>query len=98
MKLPTLLLGLAASLARAAPVRTDAAGVASCSDACAANWPALAAAEGEAGSGDLSSIGRADGSKQWADKGMALYGRAKDQKPGGYTGDGVKGVWHVARP
>jgi predicted lipoprotein with Yx(FWY)xxD motif len=41
---------------------------------------------------------RGDGSNQWAYKDKPLYRFAKDQKPGDLTGDGVGGVWHVAKP
>jgi len=43
-------------------------------------------------------ITRDDGSKQWAYKGKPVYFWAKDQKPGDRTGDGVNGVWRLARP
>lgn len=29
---------------------------------------------------------------------MPLYYWVKDKKPGDVTGDGVNGVWHVAKP
>ena len=41
---------------------------------------------------------RDDGAKQLAYKGKPLYYWSKDQKPGDRTGDGVNGVWHVAKP
>ena len=40
----------------------------------------------------------ADGSKQWAFKGMPLYYYAKDTKSGDRLGDGVGGNWKIARP
>jgi predicted lipoprotein with Yx(FWY)xxD motif len=43
-------------------------------------------------------ITREDGSKQWAYKGKPLYYWVKDTKPGDVSGDGVKGVWHTAKP
>jgi len=46
---------------------------------------------------DWSVIAREDGSKQWAYKGKPLYLWVKDHKPGDATGDGFRGVWHVAR-
>ena len=77
---------------------TAGSGKSACNGPCAANWPALAAAAGDAPSGDYSVITRDDGSKQWALKGKPLYFWAKDQKPGDKTGDGFNGVWHVAKP
>jgi predicted lipoprotein with Yx(FWY)xxD motif len=47
---------------------------------------------------DWSLIKRDDGSMQWAYKGKPLYLWIKDGKPGERTGDGFKGVWHIARP
>ncbi|MEO8186844.1 MAG: hypothetical protein ABI580_05700, partial [Burkholderiaceae bacterium] len=41
---------------------------------------------------------RDDGAKQWAYKGQPLYQWANDKKPGDKTGDGVGGVWKIAKP
>jgi predicted lipoprotein with Yx(FWY)xxD motif len=56
------------------------------------------AADTDRASGDYSVVTRDDGSKQWAYRGKPLYFWSKDAKPGDTTGDGVKGVWRVARP
>jgi predicted lipoprotein with Yx(FWY)xxD motif len=69
-----------------------------CNGPCATNWPPLAADAKAAPMGEWAVVARDDGSKQWAYKGKPLYRWAKDQKPGDRTGDGVKGVWHAARP
>ena len=74
------------------------AGKSACNGDCAMNWPPLMAAAGDKPSGDYSIITRDDGNRQWAYKGKPLYRWAKDQKPGDTTGDGVKNVWHAARP
>ena len=74
------------------------AGKSVCVAECAAKWPPLAATRNEKPSGEYSLITRDDGSQQWAYKGKPLYLWIKDQKPGDMTGDGVKGVWHVAKP
>lgn len=76
----------------------DAEGRSACEGGCAANWPPLAAAAGETGGAGLSVIARPDGSHQWAYKNKPLYGWGKDKAPGDMTGDGMNGVWHVARP
>jgi predicted lipoprotein with Yx(FWY)xxD motif len=76
----------------------DKAGKSACNGKCATNWPPLMAAAGSKAVEDYSVITRDDGKKQWAYKGMPLYGWVKDKKPGDVTGDGVKNVWHVARP
>jgi predicted lipoprotein with Yx(FWY)xxD motif len=73
-------------------------GKSACNGPCAQNWPPLAATDADRGHGDYSVVTRDDGSKQWAYKGKPLYFWAKDAKPGDATGDGVKGVWHVAKP
>lgn len=76
----------------------DGKGISNCYDDCAAKWPPLM---GEAGT-DLakgySLIKRKDGGMQVAYKDQPLYLWFKDKKPGDMTGDGVKGVWHTARP
>ena len=69
-----------------------------CNGKCAENWPPLAAADGDKGSGDFSVIARDDGKKQWAYKGKPLYFWIKDQKPGDATGEGFNNVWHTAKP
>ena len=74
------------------------AGKSACNGDCAMNWPPLLAAASDKASGDYSIITRDDGSRQWAYKGKPLYRWAKDQKPGDVTGDGVKNVWHAAKP
>lgn len=73
------------------------AGRSMCNDGCAKNWPPLAASAGDRASGDWSVIARDDGARQLAYKGKPLYLWVKDKKPGDTTGDGFRGVWHVAR-
>lgn len=73
-------------------------GKSSCNGPCAANWPPLLAPAGAAAQGDWTLVMREDGTAQWAYQGHPLYRWAKDQKPGDRTGDGVKGVWHLAKP
>ena len=69
-----------------------------CNDQCAQNWPPLAASKGDQAAVDYSIIMRDDGSMQWTHKGKPLYLWVKDAKPGDKTGDGVKDVWHAAKP
>jgi len=76
----------------------DAASVSNCYDACAVNWPPLLADDMAAAQGDYGVIERTDGTRQWTYKGQPLYTWIKDAAPGDITGDGVKGVWHLARP
>lgn len=72
-------------------------GKSTCNGPCAANWPPLMANAGATPMGDFKVITRDDGSAQWSLKGKPLYYWVKDQKPGDRSGDGFKGVWHLAR-
>ena len=76
----------------------DTAGKSNCNGQCAANWPPLMADAGAQSSGNLTIIVRDDGSRQSAVGDMPLYGWVRDEKPGDTTGEGVRDVWHVARP
>jgi predicted lipoprotein with Yx(FWY)xxD motif len=80
----------------------DTAGMSNCNGNCAAAWPPLQASgtpTAPAGvGGTLSVITRADGSQQVAYNDQPLYFYAEDHQPGETTGDGVGGVWHVAKP
>lgn len=69
-----------------------------CNGPCATNWPPLAADRGASASGDWKPIMRDDGSMQWSYKGKPVYLWVKDTKPGDRSGDGVNGVWRIARP
>lgn len=82
----------------------DLAGVTSCYDQCAVNWPPLFLGEGQeltAGegiSGELASIERTDGGMQVTYNGLPLYYWVNDTEPGQTSGHGVNEVWAVARP
>ncbi|QFR98199.1 hypothetical protein GBW32_33695 [Streptomyces tsukubensis] len=41
---------------------------------------------------------RDDGKRQWAYDGRPVFTFVKDKQPCDTTGDGMKDVWHVARP
>ena len=69
-----------------------------CYDDCAQNWPPLVAAGDAQPEGEWTIVERTDGTKMWAYDGKPLYLWAKDKKAGDVTGDGVGGVWHVAKP
>lgn len=77
---------------------TANSGTSVCNGPCAVNWPPLSVESKAQPLGDYTIITRADGSKQWAYKGMPLYYFIKDMKPGDKLGDGLNGVWRVARP
>jgi predicted lipoprotein with Yx(FWY)xxD motif len=75
----------------------DQPGVSNCNDNCAKNWPPLMAAADAKPMGEWTIVTRADGSRQWAYKGMPLYLWVKDKVPGDNTGNNV-GVWKTAVP
>lgn len=75
----------------------DEAGISNCYDGCADNWPPLFA-DIDAHEGDYSVVERKDGTKVWAYKDQPLYLWIGDSEPGDVSGDGVGGVWHVAKP
>jgi predicted lipoprotein with Yx(FWY)xxD motif len=76
----------------------DAPDKSNCNGQCAVAWPPLKAYSSDAGAGDWSVVARDDGTHQWAYKGKPLYGWFKDKAPGDATGDGFRGVWHIATP
>ena len=73
-------------------------GKSACNGPCATSWPPLAATATDKAAGDYTIVTRDDGAKQWAYKGKPLYLWANDKKPGDKTGDGVGGVWKIAKP
>lgn len=76
----------------------DKVGVSNCIEECTVTWkPALL----EPGTGlgqNYTLIKREDGSMQAAFRGKPLYLYAGDKRPGDITGDGVDGMWRLARP
>ena len=78
----------------------DQQGASNCNDSCAALWPPYLA--GQTGSStmpaNMTTIKRADGTMQYAWKGMPLYYYAKDKQVGNLLGDGFNGVWHLVKP
>lgn len=73
----------------------DRPGVSTCYYSCAENWPPYYA--GNEDIPGLTRIDRRDGTQQWAKNGAPLYFWIGDTEPGDTTGDGVRGVWRVAR-
>lgn len=76
----------------------DKPGESTCTDACLKNWPPYVS-KSERGKfpANVTVIKRSDGTLQYAWKGMPLYYYFKDTKPGDVAGNGVKGVWSVAK-
>jgi predicted lipoprotein with Yx(FWY)xxD motif len=79
---------------------TPGSGTSACNDACASAWPPFPVADATASgaSGEIGTITRADGSPQTTYNGKPLYMYSGDAAPGDTNGDGVGGVWHVAKP
>ena len=75
----------------------DEPGKTNCYDQCAINWPPLLVTDGAEPVGDWTIVERDDGPAMWAYKGQPLYLWIEDMEPGDVTGDGVGGVWHVAK-
>ena len=77
----------------------DMPGVSNCYDNCAKNWPPLMAGADAKPMGEWTVVARKDNSRQWAYKGMPVYGWIKDAKPGDTTGEGMgNGAWKVLVP
>lgn len=68
-----------------------------CNGQCAAIWPPVPATAENTPLGDWTIITRDDGSLQWAYKGKPVYIFGKDTATT-ISGDGMGGVWHLARP
>jgi len=75
----------------------DAMGKSNCDEACLKKWPAFHAAAKAKAEGEWTLVKAADGKEMWAYEGKPLYTFAGDKKPGDMTGDGVGGVWDVAK-
>jgi len=80
----------------------DANSTSVCVDGCLITWPVYYAANANPPSGldaaDIATITRADGKKQTTYKGWPLYYYSGDKAKDEIKGDGVGGVWFVAKP
>ena len=76
----------------------DTGSESTCYDTCAQMWPPFAAPDDADESEKFTVVERKDGTKQWAYEGKPLYFWINDVDPGERTGDGVEGVWRLARP
>ncbi|MER8820863.1 hypothetical protein NKH70_13725 [Mesorhizobium sp. M0991] len=75
----------------------DEAGKSNCYDKCAANWPPLKADANAKAEGEWTIVDRTDGTRMWAYEGKPLYTFSKDKKARDLAGEGVGGVWHIAK-
>lgn len=73
-----------------------------CYEACAAAWPPLLAdgdvAAGPGVGGTFATTERTDGTTQVTYNGKPLYYYAADKAPGDTNGEGLNGVWFLAKP
>jgi predicted lipoprotein with Yx(FWY)xxD motif len=79
----------------------DTATASNCNGSCARSWPPLLApATADAGlpEAPFGEITRNEGTKQLTFAGRALYRYVGDHQQGDVKGDGLGGVWHLARP
>jgi len=76
----------------------DRPGVSNCYDACAQMWPPAIVPAGTKAPASYSLIARKDGTMQIAYKGQPLYQYSGDENVGDIAGDGVDGVWRLAKP
>lgn len=83
----------------------DSVGTTTCYGQCATNWPPyIVGAEDnltqlQSGvSGQVGTITRADGTLQMTYNGMPLYFYVGDKTSSDVSGNGLGGVWHVAKP
>jgi predicted lipoprotein with Yx(FWY)xxD motif len=82
----------------------DTSSTSTCTGGCASAWPPLTVAAGASATagtgvtGTLATSARADGSMQVTYNGKPLYYFASDSKAGDTGGNGVAGVWSVAKP
>ena len=81
---------------------TAGSGKSACYGQCATNWPPATVtsvpAKPAGASGTLATITRDDGAMQLTYNGLPLYRFAADTAPGDTKGEGVGGVWSVAKP
>ncbi|MBC6108945.1 hypothetical protein ACFOG5_13550 [Pedobacter fastidiosus] len=81
---------------------TDVAGTANCTGGCEAVWPLYYSADASTdlnlNKAEVGEITRADGRKQSTYKGYPLYYYATDAVTGDVKGDGIGGIWFVAKP
>ena len=68
-----------------------------CDKACLKKWPAFHAAAKAKAEGDWTLVKAADGKEMWAYEGKPLYMFVDDKMEGDMKGDGMGGVWHVAK-
>lgn len=81
---------------------SDAAGVPTCTGGCETAWPLYYSSDASTdlnlNKAEVGEVTRADGRKQSTYRGYPLYYYAGDSAAGQIKGDGVSGIWFVAKP
>jgi len=81
---------------------SDAAGAPTCTGGCETTWPLYYSADASTdlnlNKAEVGEVTRADGRKQSTYRGYPLYYFAGDAAKGEIKGDGVGGIWFVAKP
>ena len=75
----------------------DTSGKSTCEADCAIKWPPFKADANAKAEGTWTLIKRADGTMMWGHDGKPLYTYQGDKKAGDMAGNGVGGVWHLAK-
>jgi predicted lipoprotein with Yx(FWY)xxD motif len=76
----------------------EAEGSASCYAECADEWPPVLAPAHAKSFGELTTIKRLEGNRQWTFRGKPLHFYSEDKAPGDVKGDNKDGLWHVVKP
>jgi predicted lipoprotein with Yx(FWY)xxD motif len=77
----------------------DTKGVSTCSGSCAGIWPAYTTSTVPAKlPTGVTTAAATNGSMQFVYKGRPLYYYSGDVQVGDMNGDGIGGIWHIAKP
>jgi predicted lipoprotein with Yx(FWY)xxD motif len=80
----------------------DVSGNSACTGSCLVTWPSFYVKDPSVsqgiGNNDIEDFERTDGEEQLTYKGWPLYYYASDAKQGDVKGDGLNGLWFVAKP
>lgn len=77
----------------------DTKGVSTCTGSCAGIWPAYTTSTAPATlPTGITTASATNGSTQFVYKGRPLYYYSGDQVVGDMNGDGIMGIWHIAKP
>jgi predicted lipoprotein with Yx(FWY)xxD motif len=86
-----------------APAAAGVPAASKCAGVCSSNWIPFdiqiqAVIPAALNAADFTHFTRGDGKKQLAYKGYPIYRYSKDAHPGDISGNGINGIWFLARP